>query len=117
MLWELLRYPSEDPHAQMYWRRRLSVLAVAATLLLLVLVLLLRGGGDPQVQRASAEVPGTAAVPSASAPPPSAAGSPPAPAAPPPTCPAGSMALRVASDTVNYAPEQQPVFTLSVVDV
>src|SRR3954452_7723902 len=69
MLWELLRYPSGDAHAQLYWRRRISVLAVLGVILLLVVMLALRGGG-PDVQPASAEVSTTEA---AGAPPPLAA--------------------------------------------
>ena len=45
MWWELLRYPSDDAQAQVFWRRRMSVLAVVGVVALLLLVLLFRGGG------------------------------------------------------------------------
>jgi hypothetical protein len=45
MLWELLRYPSTDPRAQVFWRRRMSVLAVVTVVALLLVALLIRGGG------------------------------------------------------------------------
>src|SRR3954468_19065438 len=63
MLWELLRYPSGDAHAQLYWRRRMSGLAVLSVILLLVVVLAFRGGGgSPEVSPASAEVSTTEAA-------------------------------------------------------
>lgn len=141
MLWELLRYPSGDAHAQLFWRRRMSVLAVLSVILLLVLVLALKGGGGPDVQPTAAEVtatdaggapapssdpappapvPPAIATPSASATPsprtsPSATPSPAADAAT--DCPPGSMALRITSDAPAYTVGRQPVLTLSVVDV
>jgi hypothetical protein len=57
MWWELIKYPSEDARAQVFWRRRVSVLAGLAGLLLLVLVVMLRGGGSGSATRASAENP------------------------------------------------------------
>lgn len=147
MLWELLRYPSDDPLAQVYWRRRVSVLAVVAVVALLLLVLLFRGGGSDSVTPTAAEQPVAAAGapspgPSAPAAAPSGSASPAASATPAAsanpsaspstkpdtattagrsdpgtTCAPGSMALRLASDAPTYAAGASPVLTLSVVDV
>jgi hypothetical protein len=140
MWWELLRYPTGDAQAQVFWRRRMSVLAVVAVLGVLVLVLLLRGGGSDSVTPTAAEqpapagtggapvsAPGTAA-PGASAPGAAAGPSAKASAAPTATaaatrpdpattCTPGTMALRLASDTASYPAGAQPMLTLSLVDV
>jgi hypothetical protein len=136
MWWELLRYPTGDAQAQVFWRRRMSVLAVVAVLGLLVLVLLLRGGGSDSVTPTAAERPAPAsgggpqvlapapasAAPSASnqgvkasaTPTAAAAASRPDPAT---TCTPGTMALRLTSDTASYPAGAQPMLTLSLVDV
>ncbi len=136
MVWEMVKYPAGDAQAQVYWRRRMSVLGVLALLLLLVAVMMLRGGGgSTSVTPAAAERPAVApggqdgaplpatASPSASATP-SATPSPSASPTPAPsptdrstTCEPGSMALRVASDATSYPAGAQPTFTLSLVDV
>lgn len=141
MWWELLRYPTEDARAQVFWRRRVAVLAGLAGLLLLMLVVVLRGGGSAPATRASAEhpVPSDAAAsspspasssaasspspassPSASPAPATPAGSgPAAPTASDPatTCADGNMALRLASDAPAYGGGRQPILTLTVVDI
>jgi hypothetical protein len=147
MWWELLKYPADDPRAQIYWRRRLSVLAVAVTLVLLFLVLVVHSGGGSSghAQPAAAEVPvaadpaaaspaspgplaspgapaGTTPTPSPStspgAPTPSPSAGPSTAAAnPATTCTDGTMALRLASDAPSYSGGRQPVLALSVVDV
>lgn len=145
MLWEMLRYPSDDPHAQVFWRRRVSVLAVVGVIALLMVVLLLKGGGGTDsVTPAAAERPGTGApgpstapavpasspsgTPAASASPstsaspsasatPTASASPAATRDPATTCAPGSMALRLTSDAPTYAAGVQPTLTLSIVDV
>jgi hypothetical protein len=144
MWWELLRYPSGDAQAQVFWRRRMSVLAVVGVIALLLLVLLVRGNGGPDsVTPTAAERPASAsttsalpsspstaatgpaasatATPSASADPSSAAAAGTAGGATAvnsaTTCAAGTMALRLASDAPTYAAGAQPVLTLSFVNV
>lgn len=127
MWWELLRYPSDDPQAQIFWRRRVSVLAVAAVVVLLMLTLLLRGGGADEVTPTSAEQVAPTAAPVAPAavlpasPSPTASPAPPSPSPSPSdsstTCAPGSMALRVSPDAPTYPAGSNPVLTLSVVDV
>lgn len=111
MLWELLRYPSADPRAQVYWRRRMSVVAVVTVIALLMLVLLLRGGGG------SNSVTPTAAVqPAAGAPAPSAAAVAPAGSgSAAPAAGAGSGAATTPSPTVSPAvsPSASPSPTAS----
>jgi hypothetical protein len=134
MVWDLVRYPAGDAQAQVFWRRRMAVLAVAALVLLLLAVMLLRGGGPDSVTPAAAERPvaggaDAAALPPSAAPPApaasaaSASASPPSPTASPTpidrstTCEPGSMALRVTSDATSYPAGVQPTLTLSLVDV
>lgn len=134
MLWDMVRYPAGDAQAQVFWRRRVAVLAVAALVVLLLAVLLLRGGGADSVTPTSAErpvvapngadltalppsAPPTAATPTAS---PSATASPtasPTPTDRSTTCEPGSMALRVTSDALSYPAGVQPTLSLSLVDV
>jgi hypothetical protein len=133
MVWDLVRYPAGDAHAQVFWRRRMAVLAVAALVLLPLAVMLLRGGGPDSVTPAAAERPVAggadvaalppSAAPAASATPAAAATPPPSPTASPTptdrstTCEPGSMALRVTSDATSYPAGAQPTLTLSLVDV
>jgi hypothetical protein len=139
MWWEMLKYPSGNAQAQVYWRRRVSVLAVVGVIALLLLVLLFRGHGGPDsvtptaAERATASATASPPSPAAtengpaasSTATPSAApsGSPAAGAAgaaaynPATTCAPGTMALRLASDAPTYAAGAQPVLTLSLVDV
>jgi hypothetical protein len=95
MLWELLRYPSDDPHAQVYWRRRVSVLAVVAVVALLMVVLLFRGGGSDSVTPTAAERPAATAGG-------------PAPGSPAPGSPApgGPAAAGSASPTASPSPSR-----------
>jgi hypothetical protein len=134
---DLLRYPSGDPQAQVFWRRRMSVLAVLAVLGLLLVVLFARGGGSSSVTPTAAErpvpdaggapppsdtsslpaSPSPSATPSGSASPSSSASPATTPADRSTTCTPGSMALRVAPDADSYAAGKEPSLTLSVVDI
>src|SRR4051794_37895370 len=104
MLWELLRYPS-DPHAQVFWRRRVSVLAVVAVVALLMLVLLFRGGGPDSVTPTAAEQPVAAGSPAAGPPAPGAtAASAASPSAPSSTGAAASASPRPSVSPSGSAP-------------
>jgi hypothetical protein len=134
MRWELLRYPAGDARAQMYWRRRMSVLGAVLAVGLLLVVLVARGGGsqastitpvaaEPSAGSAAANQPPPADPPSAPADGPATSASPaptPSPSATArpadtaTTCASGTVALRVAADAGAYPAGQKPVLTLTV---
>src|SRR3978361_1163815 len=70
MWWELLRYPSDDAQAQVFWRRRMSVIAILVIVGVLLLTLFLQRGGTDSVQPTAAVRPSPAAPASSAAPPP-----------------------------------------------
>jgi hypothetical protein len=60
MWWDIFRYPSGNPQAQIFWRRRMVVLAVGVVTALLLVVIVTHRGGPTNLQPAAAEGPGSA---------------------------------------------------------